>query len=193
MAQDEDTPNESARTVGKLTATEKACLSLVQTGKMSKEIARELGLTPNSVDSAIRDACAKLGTRSRFIAAQFLADAPSVTEKVTVTNHDPKFRAQIRTLSDPTEEPDKGSSAGEGNGPGDLSQNETPNPKSVDFGAGRSWLREPHPLAKFFGGENRLSKGQRLVWIITIAVIVAIAYGGIVNGLLGISDLLSPP
>lgn len=193
MSQEHWPPDGLIARVDRLTATELACLEHVRKDMTSKEIARALGLSPHYVDLCLKNAAQKLGARGRQVAANMLGEAQQMRENVTAMTPPSNLTLQSTGLPAAADFSNKGASAGEGNGPANLSQDKASQPKSSDFGAGKSWLREPHPLAKFFGGENRLSKTQRLVWILAIAVIVAIAYGGIVNGLLGISNLLSPP
>jgi DNA-binding CsgD family transcriptional regulator len=193
MSQEHRAPDELLARVDRLTATELACLEHVRKDMTSKEIARTLGLSPHYVDLCLKNAAQKLGARGRQVAANMLGEAQAMRDNGTLATPPSNLMLQPAGLSAPDDFANKGATAGEGNGPADLHQGDARRPKSDDFGAGKSWLREPHPLATFFGGENRLSKTQRMVWILAIAVIVAIAYGGIVNGLLGISNLLSPP
>jgi LuxR family quorum-sensing system transcriptional regulator CciR len=42
-----------------------ACLKLVAEGRSSPEIARELGISPRTVDDYLAEACVKLGARNR--------------------------------------------------------------------------------------------------------------------------------
>ncbi len=56
-----------------LTDSEKACLRGVAKGMSSKEIARETGLTPNTVDTYIKSARSRLGATNRRAAAREFA------------------------------------------------------------------------------------------------------------------------
>ncbi|WP_218668010.1 LuxR C-terminal-related transcriptional regulator, partial [Sphingopyxis sp. KK2] len=183
MSQEHQAPDGLLARVERLSATELACLEHVRKDMTSKEIARALGLSPNYVDVCLKSAAQKLGARGRQVAANMLGEAQAMRENPGEDSTPSNLMLQTARLSSPADLPNNRASAGEGNGPVDPSQDKAPKPESSDSGADRSWLREPHPLAKFFGGENRLSKTHRMMWILAIAVIVAIAYGGIVNGL----------
>ena len=52
---------------------QKACLRLVAQGMSSKEIAKALGLTPQTVDTYVKTSMARLGVTSRREAARILA------------------------------------------------------------------------------------------------------------------------
>ena len=68
-----------------------------------------------------------------------------------------------------------------------------PNGKLVLPQNWNSWLEPGHPIAKFFGGENKLSIGQRLLAIVAIGIGAAIAVGILANAMVGMSKLGSPP
>ena len=58
-----------------LTPRQLACLGLVGRGFSSKEIARELGISPRTVDLYVSEACQRLGVRTRAqAAAEILRD-----------------------------------------------------------------------------------------------------------------------
>ena len=176
-----------------LNAGERACLDFVLQGKVSKEIARDLGLSPHTVDDRLRSACRKLGARNRFQAAQiYLAlkqdsegEAPAQTSRLRYEDSDiPK--ADVTS--------DEGSSAGKGYGSDDLDphQGATSDSKpGSEIDALRPEAKSPY--ATFFGGENRLSIGRRLIYIAAIATGIAVAFGGITNGLIELSKIFSSP
>lgn len=84
-------------------------------------------------------------------------------------------------------------SAGEGNGPVDLYHDRLLGSESSDSGKGRSWLEPSHPLAKFFGGDNRNSAAQNILLIVGIAILISIAFSLVMSSYLGLSRLLSSP
>lgn len=60
--------------VSQLSERQKTCLRLVARGMSSKEIAKETGLSPRSVDTYITDAIALLGATNRRDAARALLE-----------------------------------------------------------------------------------------------------------------------
>jgi DNA-binding CsgD family transcriptional regulator len=56
----------------RLSEGQRACLRLVARGRSSKEIALETGLSPQTVDTYLKQAMARLGVTSRREAARFL-------------------------------------------------------------------------------------------------------------------------
>lgn len=55
----------SDRSTLRLSKRQLDCLKLVAEGRSSPEIARELRISPRTVDEYISDACLKLGVRTR--------------------------------------------------------------------------------------------------------------------------------
>ena len=66
--------------IGSLSAGEIDCLKAVGEGLASKEIARVLGLSPHTVDARLKSACAKLDTKSRFVAAKIWAESAGAAD-----------------------------------------------------------------------------------------------------------------
>src|SRR3546814_4266930 len=90
--------------------------------KASKDIARELGLSPNYVDTCLKQAAVKLNVKGRYLAAKILADAERLPEKDTVTSAPTNLVLQTPGLPSPSGFGDKRASAGKGNGLDDLGQ-----------------------------------------------------------------------
>lgn len=65
-----------------LTPRQRECLRLVRKDKSTKEIARELGISPQTVNNHLKAAMCALGVGSRFIAARALREheAPGLLE-----------------------------------------------------------------------------------------------------------------
>jgi len=178
--------------LARLTPSERRCLELVDRGLNSKEIARELDRSPNSVDTWLRSAVRKLGARNRHQAAKMVANAAKPAENGHVT---PLSILRYQDSHIPAEgvSSEMETSAGEGNGLAELEQIERNHPESHDIGDGKSWLEPSHPIAKFFGGENRNSPVQNVLLIVAIAILISIAFTLVMSSYLGLSRLLSSP
>ena len=181
----EPSPDEVGRLIAKLTPAERRCLRLVAQGLTSKVIGRELQLAPNTVDAYLKSAAKKLGVQKRSLAAQMLA---SVDDPTT-----PNLVYGNLDVPDDANFTDKEASAGKGDGLDDLGQREPPWSEFHDSERGRAWLEPNHPIAKFFGGENRLSIGQRVIRIVLMAIGLGIAFGGVISGLASLSRVFSAP
>lgn len=186
---DENSPDEVTKLISKLTQFERKCLELVSKGLASKEIAREVNLSPNTVDAYLRSATSKLGVRSRFMAAQMVLAAENNAENIPPS----KLIYENSSIPPDAQIANDKPSAGEGDGPGDLEQDAVHRPVSHDSGKAPTWLEPTHPIAKFFGGENRLSLAQRVLWMLVLAIGIGIGFGGLVSGLLQLSRLFSSP
>jgi DNA-binding CsgD family transcriptional regulator len=194
MTRDSHPESDAAQLIATLGEGEIECLRLVGEGLGSKAIARRLGLSPHTVDARLKATCRKLGTNSRFVAAKMLADNPPLSDENTPASPDTKLVYENVSLPSAPVAADKGASAGEGDGPGDLDHTMPRKTGSItDSGSGGAWLEPDHPIAKFFGGENRFSVWQRLLVTLAIAMGSVIAFGVLVNGLVGISRLISSP
>jgi DNA-binding CsgD family transcriptional regulator len=75
--------NAASTPIELLTPGQKACLRLVMQHLSSKEIARELGISPHTVDMRIKRANAALGVSTRFEAARALASGERISDAST--------------------------------------------------------------------------------------------------------------
>ena len=77
---------EESETPASLSGRQIEVLKLVATGKTSKQIGRELGISPSTVDNHIRAAADRLGATSRQEAARMAGiEIPSPYENETTT------------------------------------------------------------------------------------------------------------
>lgn len=175
-----------------LTPGELQCLELVATGMVSKEIARLIDVSPHTVDARLRVVTRKLGARNRFVAAQLFHEARKngsfagglpLSELIYEDLNLPAGPHAVKMRP----------STGEGNGPDDLQPRPALAARRSSAGGQGAWLKPSHPFAKFFGGENRLDIGRRLLLILAIAIGTAMAFTAVVNSLIGLSRLISPP
>lgn len=177
---------------GRLVVGEIECLRLVAKGMVSKEIARVLDISPHTVDARLRAATRKMGARNRFVAAQTLI-AYLKNEINSESSDVSNLICEDLNIPADEEAGETEASAGEGNDPADL-RSEKPlfHEERADIQT-EGWLRPSHPFAKFFGGDNQLSLGRRMLLIVGISIGSTMAFTAVVNSLIGLSRLISPP
>jgi DNA-binding CsgD family transcriptional regulator len=154
----------SANPIDQLPEMQRACLRLVARGRRTKEIAIELGLTPNTVDTYLRSAIRTLGTQDRFEAARRLEAYENGDSQSLRYQSPPIVSATIPDIY-----------------PGSLSGRESPSPSVVrdnvaEFGYTRIAAR-PGWIVRFSdwlgGAWNDLTIPQRLIWMVLGTFIIA--------------------
>ena len=172
---------ELAARVARLSAGQLDCLLLVNEHLSSKEIAAELNISPHTVDQRIRGALHILGVERRSQAARIVAQhcgpyqrlihqSPHI-EGGSPTGHPrPAVRNQIRHAD----------RAGEAEGAGFRTEQ-----RAVAFGPSLFL-----PFATRSNPRNEMSVGQRLFWIVMIAIGAAFSAGMYLAGLESLSRLL---
>lgn len=171
--------------VDRLNDGQRDCLRLVLAHLNSKEIARELGVSPHTVDQRLRTAMRILDAQSRFEAARTFAALDREN-----TYHPLIYQ---RSAVEPASK----------NGEQDSSSGRTGNEKtgilddgvSADSGGAITALerseirRRPLPVPRYRGERNSLATVERLGWILAIAIGSAVSFGGLVAGLEALSRL----
>lgn len=152
-----------------LSETQRRCLSLVSRGRRTKEIAKELGLAPNTVDTYLRQAIRTLGVATRFDAARLLEAA--------VSNPSQELRYQAPAIARP-----QGPAIEEAPGdeviaslPGAVQERHPPfDPRGYPRPRER-WRLFRGP----WGRRNDLTIRQRLLWMAigTVFVLLALFLG----------------
>lgn len=151
--------------IPQLSKRHRECLRLVRDLGGSKDIAIQLGITKNTVDSYLREAVAILGASNRRQAAlafaQFEAtETPhQITGDSTWVDADPQIRpTTFSTISAARDAP-------------------------IGFvGASPSTdRRSPLPFREKGGRYNDLTKAQRLIWILVGALVAALLLAASVN------------
>lgn len=171
----------SAR-VARLSAGQLDCLRLVHEHLSSKEIAAQLRISPHTVDQRIRGALQTLGVERRAQAARLVAQhsepyqrlihqPPYIEPGDTPDHPDPAVSHQIRHAG----------RAG-GIGTSDFKTEQR-------FGTTRSSLQLP--FATRSNPRNEMSVGQRLLWIVMIAIGAAFSAGMYLAGLESLARLAS--
>lgn len=159
-----------------LTRRHRECLRGVKALKGSKEIAAELGLGKSTVDSYLTEAVRLLGARNRRDAAIALADFEAhENDQVTEIEVEPTPHKIIPDsaglVSEPTPMPlpmaPDGSTVG----------------GAVQGGHVHASPRLSLPVRRQGQARNDMTMAERLLWIPTIAVALAIGFGMLATGL----------
>ncbi len=166
--------------IQKLTDAQRVCLRMVLMHLSSKDIARELGISPHTVDQRLRMAIQTLGVANRFEAARILARYESQTPYQSAVYQTPHVApASIHAtvgLSDI-----HGVRQGNEAFHGTAVREEQIAFRTPAFATGSNFVNLPFPTP---GRErNDLNIVQRLSWIFSIAIASALAFGGLLAGL----------
>lgn len=148
----------------KLTERQLECLEWVHRGFETKEIARELGLSPQTVDMHIKNAIQRLDASNRRTAAR-MVHGRSAPHQSSV--HHPMGMSSLLHSS---------------NVEASTALADPPRASFLDV-VGRPFPTEEAPM-------NDLSAGQRLFWIVAIAVGVLVGFGALISSLESLGRLL---
>ncbi|MEP2989964.1 MAG: helix-turn-helix transcriptional regulator [Parasphingorhabdus sp.] len=169
----------------KLNDGQRQCLRLVLAHLNSKEIGRELNISPHTVDQRLRQAMKSLEASSRFEAARKFAEyeGAEAYQPLIYQSSDVEKIPEFETVGLSIERSElDGSDAVSGlsSGGGNLKVAifEKPSIKSTRL-----------PFPRFRGEKNTLSTWERIGWIIAIAIGSALSFGGILSGLEALSRL----
>jgi len=178
-------PDMTMAAMDRLNDGQRDCLRLVLAHLNSKEIARELSISPHTVDQRLRTAMRILNAQSRFEAARTFAALdreniyhPLIYQRSAIEpasksgEQDPSSR---RTGNEKTGVMDDGVSADSGGAITALEQSEI--------------RRRPLPVPRYRGERNSLATVARLGWILAIAIGSAVSFGVLVAGLEALSRL----
>jgi len=167
--------------VGRLTSGQLDCLRLVDQHHNSKEIAAELGISPHTVDQRIRQALHILGVERRSQAARIVAQYEGGYQRLI---HQPPYIPAERqsgqseaAVSNQIRHADRAGETGEASF---LTEQ-----RPVFF-----WPSLQPPFATRSNPRNEMSVGQRLFWVVTIAIGAAFSAGMYLAGLESLARLL---
>lgn len=172
----------------KLTEPQRACLRRVYQLQTSKDIARELGISPHTVDQRLRVAARTLGVATRIEAARLLANYEQTGNGLYQSFvYQPLDVAPDGAFAVHSKQAVGVSSNSE------YGLNETARERQLDY---RSFVPEqqrsiaiPIPLA--LGDENKLGIWTRVGWIVFITIAVALSFGAILSGLESLGSLFA--
>ena len=168
------------RPVDKLSDRQLDCLRLVAQNRSSKEIAVELGISPHTVDQRIRGALQILGVERRAQAARIVSEAARPYQQLI--HQPPHIAAELApdeqegAISHQIRHADRAGGIGE-----------------TGFQTERSsqlWSPLVLPFATRSNSRNEMSVGQRLTWIIIIAIGATFSAGMYLAGLESLSRML---
>ena len=167
--------------VERLSAGQLDCLRLVNEHLSSKEIAAQLAISPHTVDQRIRQALHILGVERRAQAARIVSQyndpsqrlihqSPHIETRPAAGHPGDAIRLQIRHA-------DRAGGAG---GAGFLTEQ-----RPASF-----WPSLQPPFATRSNPRNEMSVGQRLFWIVMIAIGSAFSAGMYLAGLESLSRMI---
>jgi DNA-binding CsgD family transcriptional regulator len=186
--------------IDQLTARQRDCLRLVMQHLPSKEIARVLAISPNTVDQHLRAAMVVLGTTSRVSAAKYLAAHEAETHPQPLTSSSLRMAEPAPVQHIETIFGDLETATGQSNG----SVN-----SATGFFEERIESRVREYQANYVAGypqiapfefrsvipwdgrrQNDLTTAQRLGWIGIISIGTTLAFGALLAGLDALSRLI---
>jgi len=171
----------NADRVKRLTDKQRECLRLVFRHMETKEIARELGLSPDGVTQRIKSAMKTLGVDRRRDAALILAEAEGLTAypRQVYQPRDVASAPEPAMLAPSTEGAWQGSSSG-------AAMREEQAAFVVAPQSRMPSLPSPTRGAR----PNDVGWQMRLAWIAGIAIGIALAFGGLVGGVEALTRLI---
>lgn len=177
----------------RLTEGQRECLRLVYRHLSSKDIARELGISPHTVDARLRAAIRVLGSANRTDAALQLAAHEGDAYQPLVYQSPYIVPSGQPASIDPTT--DGGQPANDQADAYDLPHTSAPRQRRVaeavasfDLG-GFDHLASSRPAVRLWGGRNDLSPLARIGVVMAIAIGSALAFGAILSGLESLARL----
>lgn len=170
--------------IAKLSERQRDCLRLVLRHMQSKEIGRELGISPFTVDNHLKAAIQVLGVSSRIEAALLLAKSEEFGPSQRLASQPPP-------VAPPPNEPIMATSINEDDGRHPVPLAKVVREEQVPFvvhpAAGKSW-QWPIPTAE--RKSNDLTMQQRLIWIVILGMLNILIFGAVPGGLYALSRLL---
>ena len=170
-----------AERVARLSSGQLDCLLLVDQHLSSKEIAAELHISPHTVDQRVRQALSILGvgrrTQAARVVAQYRGPYQRLIHQSPYISGGPEPVHPEAAVSHQIRHADR---AGEAGGAGFLTEQRPASP----------WSSLQLPFATRSNPRNEMSVGQRLFWIVAIAIGAAFSAGMYLAGLESLARLL---
>ena len=168
--------------INRLTSRQRDCLRLVLHHKQSKEIGRELGISPMTVDNHFRSAIQTLGVANRLEAARMLESYERLEPSQRLTS-------QPQPVVSPTETPIMRSPVTSGDRMGDMvsALREDQVPYRTYRTAG--FVDFPLPVPTRGNPRNDLTIAQRLFWIAILVFGMGLGAGALLSGFAALTDI----
>ncbi len=169
--------------VARLSEGQRECLRMVYRHMETKEIARELGISPDGVTQRIKAAMRILGVDRRRDAALILAEAEGIEAypPLVYPPRDIAAAPQTGTMAASTEGERQSGFSGEA--------------MREDQAAFWTAPRSPESAMRFpigGAGPDDLGIWIRLAWIAGITIGIALAFGALITGVEGLTRLIWP-
>ena len=171
-----------AERVARLSPGQLDCLRLVDQHLSSKEIAAELKISPHTVDQRIRQALHTLGVERRTHAARIVAQHSGPYQRLI--HQSPHIHGEPQSGHPQAAVSQQIRHADRAGGAGGASFLTEQRPASI-------WPSLQLPFATRSNPRNEMSVGQRLFWIVAIAIGAAFSAGMYLAGLESLGRLLS--
>lgn len=171
--------------ISKLTARQRDCLRLVLLHKQSKEIGRELGISPMTVDNHFRSAIQTLGVSNRLEAALLLDsfERGETSQQLTSQPETVVSRPQAPIMSSPAH-----TNAGDGQREmySALREDQVPYRTYREIGI----VDFPLPVPTRGKPRNDLTIAQRLFWIAILIFGMGLGAGAALSGFATLSNIV---
>lgn len=169
--------------ISKLTARQRDCLRLVLHHKQSKEIGRELGISPMTVDNHFRSAIQILGVSNRLEAARMLAAHEGEEPSHWLTSQPLPVVSQFER---PIIAPPVDAGDGQREMMSALREDQVPYRTYADHG----FTTIPLPVPTRGKPRNDLTIAQRLFWIAALVFGMGIGAGALLSGFAALSNIV---
>lgn len=183
--------------VARLTPGQRECLERVTDHATSKEIARELGISPHTVDARMRAALATLGVATRREAAVVFKAAMSaggVNEYQQVVYQASHLARRADNDDKPTQDDARGDEAEPALAADDAEEPRGRMPAmAADAAAWAPVSFAPGPIFRLWGGVNDMTPAQRMIAILIVMVFAMLAFGMLLSGMEALSQLRGRP
>ena len=173
--------------INRLTSRQRDCLRLVLHHKQSKEIGRELGISPMTVDNHFRTAIQTLGVSNRVEAARLLDtfEREGTSQRLT---------SQPQTVVSELETPIMTRPAQVGDGQremmGALREDQVPYRTYRDTYFDERFIDFPLPVPTRRKPHNDLTIAQRLIWIAILIFGMGLGAGALLSGFAALSNIV---